>query len=116
MDCEFTPWAVPSEVVPFGAAECMVVRVVVSDRTDGAGDENVLSAPRPELTPPSTVVFPPPDEAPCDGAASSTEAFAVDLLPIVGGGWPSTDVLTECLLLLMEDMLTLLPVGAVEND
>jgi hypothetical protein len=29
-------------VVAGGAAECIVVRVVVRDRTDGAGDENVL--------------------------------------------------------------------------
>lgn len=38
----------------FGAADCIVVSVVVSDRTDGAGEENVLSAPLP-LTPHPTV-------------------------------------------------------------
>jgi len=48
-------------VVPLGAAEWIVVRVVVSDRTEGAGDENVLSAPCAELTP--TVVFPSPEDA-----------------------------------------------------
>lgn len=31
---------------PFGATVCIVVSVVVSDRTDGAGDEKVLSPPR----------------------------------------------------------------------
>lgn len=39
-----------------GAAECIVVRVVVNDRTDGAGEEKVLSTPRPTLTPTVPVV------------------------------------------------------------
>jgi hypothetical protein len=47
------------------AVECIVVRVVVNDRRDGAGDENVLSAPLPVLGPPPTVAdVPAPDEAP----------------------------------------------------
>jgi hypothetical protein len=41
-------------VVAGGAAECMVVRVVVKERTDGAGDEKVLS-PWPVLIPPPIV-------------------------------------------------------------
>lgn len=51
-----------------GAAECIVVRVVVNDRTEGAGEEKVLSFPRPPvLTPHPTVAFvPPPDDAVCD--------------------------------------------------
>lgn len=54
-----------------GAAECIVVRVVVRDRTEGAGEENVLSLPRPELTPQPTVAFvPSPDDGACEGAAS----------------------------------------------
>jgi hypothetical protein len=76
-----------------------VVRVVVSDRTEGAGEENVLSLPRPELTPHPTVAFvASPDEGACEGAASecawscSVDMVAAnDLLPIVGGGKPSTD-------------------------
>jgi hypothetical protein len=45
-----------------------VVRVVVKDRTEGAGDEKVLSFPRPpELTPhPTVAVVPSPDDAACD--------------------------------------------------
>ena len=44
-----------------GAADCIVVSVVVNDRTEGAGDENVLpSPPRPlELWPPPAVVVVP---------------------------------------------------------
>ena len=48
-----------------GAAEWIVVRVVVRDRTDGAGDEKVLFAPFVELNPPPTVpVVPFPEDAP----------------------------------------------------
>jgi hypothetical protein len=103
------------------AAECIVVSVVVNDLTDGAGEENVLSAPRPELTPQPTVVFvPSPDEAPCEGAASECATSvdivaAIDLFPIVGG-FPSSDDLTDCLLRSMDDVLIELPVGTVEKD
>jgi hypothetical protein len=42
-----------------------VVRVVVRDRKEGAGDENVLSAPRVVLCPQPTVFdVPAPDDAP----------------------------------------------------
>ncbi len=58
-------------VAATGAAECMVVRVVVSDRTECAGEEKVLSLPRPELTPQPTVAFvPSPEDGACEGAAS----------------------------------------------
>jgi hypothetical protein len=88
------------------AAEWIVVRVVVRDRTEGAGDENVLSAPRPELTPHPIVAFVPwPDDGACEGAASECATSgsvdivaAVDLLPIVGGGRPSWEDRTDCLL------------------
>lgn len=33
---------------PLGIKDCIVVRVVVKERTDGAGDEKVLSFPRRE--------------------------------------------------------------------
>ena len=40
-------WFVPPIKLD-GAADCIVVSVVVIDRTEGAGDENVLpSPPRP---------------------------------------------------------------------
>jgi hypothetical protein len=98
-----------------------VVRVVVSERTDGAGEENVLSLPRPELTP--TVAFvASPDEGACEGAASECAwscsvdmVAASDLLPIVGGGNPSTDDRTECLR--SKDVVLIeVPVGTVENE
>lgn len=54
-----------------GAADCIVVRVVVNDRTDGAGEEKVLSLPRRKLTPHPTVAFvASPEEGACEGAAS----------------------------------------------
>lgn len=105
-----------------GAAEWMVVRVVVSDRSEGAGEENVLSAPLPELTPHPTVAFVPcPDDGACEGAASECAPCsvdivgAVDLFPIVGGGSPSKDERRERLRS-SEDVLTELPVGTVENE
>lgn len=38
-----------------GAADCTVVKVVVNDRTEGAGEENVLPSP-----PPWVLISPPP--------------------------------------------------------
>ena len=106
----------------FGAAaEWIVVRVVDSDLTDGAGDENVLSGPCPELTPhPIVALVPAPDEVACDGAASECAmsvdtVAAVDLFPMVGG-LPSPDDRIDRLLRSMDDVLTELPVGTVEKD
>lgn len=95
--------------------------MVVRDRTDGAGEEKVLSFPRPELTLQPTVVAPSAEEAaPFEGAASecatSVDFVAVDLLPIVGGGPPSSDMLTECLLRFKDELLIVHPVGTVEKD
>src|SRR5512142_738022 len=48
MACELPCWVEWLAVVtgvPFTCTDCMVVRVVVRDRTDGAGDEKVLSPP-----------------------------------------------------------------------
>jgi hypothetical protein len=111
--------------VPFGtaAADCMVVRVVVKERIDGAGDENVLSAPLPVLGPPPTVAaVPAPEEAPCDWAASERAMRSVDtvgatdLFPTVGGGIPSTEEWHERWLRSRELVLAVRPVGTVEEE
>lgn len=81
------------------AVDCIVVRVVVKDRSDGAGDEKVLSAPLLVLGPPLTVAdVLTPEDAPCECAASECAISAsvdivgaTDPLPIVGGGRPSTE-------------------------
>jgi len=98
-----------------------VVKVVVRDLTDGAGEENVLPSPPPtpfELTPPPTVTAVPAFE----GAASETVSWvvdtvgAIDLLPIVGGCWPSFETGIETLLCEAELQLMLLPDGGVWNE
>lgn len=62
-------------VPPLGAIDCIVVRVVVKERTDGAGDEKVLSPPRREESKPQFTVrlVPASDEAPCEGAMIERE-------------------------------------------
>lgn len=102
------------------AAECIVVRVVVRDRTDGAGDEKVLSAPRPVL-PPTVAFVAPPEDVVWEGAASEWATSvdivaAVDLFPIVGGGSPSSEDRIESPLLLKDDKLAVSRVGVVEVD
>lgn len=85
--------------VPLGAIDCMVVRVVVSERTEGAGDEKVLSPPLRESIPqPAVRLVPASDDAPCEGAVIEREVSwsvemvgAMDRPPAVGGGWPSAD-------------------------
>ena len=80
-----------------------MVKVVVIDLTDGAGEENVLPSPPPtplELTAPPTVAVVPAFE----GAASEIVSRLVDnvgaaeRLPIVGGCCPSCDAGREVLL------------------
>jgi hypothetical protein len=51
----------------------MVVRVVVRERREGAGEEKVLEAPRVVLGP-MVVVVPSPEEAAWDGAATERAA------------------------------------------
>lgn len=81
-----------------GASDCIVVRVVVRDRTDGAGDENVLSPPRREPAPLIVRLVPAIDDAaPALGASTdrgvpwSVETVgATDKAPAVGGARPSS--------------------------
>lgn len=101
----------------------MVVSVVVRDRKEGAGEENVLPAPLPELTPQPTVALVAcPDDGACEGAASECAPCSVDimvgatdLLPIVGGWRPSEEERSDRLRS-TEDVLTESPVGTVENE
>lgn len=82
------------------ARDCIVVSVVVSERTEGAGEEKVLSPPRRDSRPPFAVrLVPASDDAPCDTATDrevyvswSVETVgAIDRPPVVGGGRPSVD-------------------------
>lgn len=71
-----------------GAADRTVVKVVVNDRTDGAGDENVLPSPPPqlELIPPHPVAIVPAFEY----AASETVVSAlVEIVGVVDLAWLS---------------------------
>ena len=87
-----------------GAVDCIVVKVVVIERTDGAGEENVLPSPPPtplELIPPPSVAVVPALE----GAASELivsgfvdSVGAIDLLSMVGGFCPSFDTGSDTLL------------------
>ena len=96
-----------------------MVSVVVNDRTDGAGDENVLPSPPPtplELTAPPTVAVVPAFE--CAASELTVSVFvatvgAVDLLLIVGGFCPSCDAGRDVLLCKGEALLTLRPEGGV---
>ena len=98
-------WVPP---MPLGASDCIVVRVVVSERTDGAGDEKVLSPPRRDSKPPFAVrLVPARDDAPCDTAVMDREVYvswsvetvgAIDRPPVVGGGRPSVDSRGDSLL------------------
>lgn len=83
-------WPCPA---PLGAIDWIVVKVVVKDRTDGAGLEKVLSPPLLDSTPPPTVRLVPAKElAPWLGAVIDRDAsWSVNtvpaklLLPTVGG-------------------------------
>ena len=69
-----------------GVAECRVVSVVVSERMEGAGEENVLSFPRRKF--PNVPFVPCPDDGALEGAwtefARPVEVAAMDLFSIVG--------------------------------
>ena len=72
-----------------GAADWMVVRVVVKERTEGAGEEKVLPSPPPlELrAPPAVDLVPALEWAVSEFKVSGSVATvgAADLLLIVGG-------------------------------
>jgi hypothetical protein len=70
---------------------CIVVRVVVRDRTEGAGEEKVLSPPRRPVTVRVVVAS---EDSPYDGATVDTVG-AIERPPMVGGGCSSLDILTE---------------------
>jgi hypothetical protein len=72
-DC--CPWFWAPLTAPFGPIDCMVVSVVVRERTDGAGDEKVLSPSLLESKLPFAVrLVPANDEAPCEGAVIDRDA------------------------------------------
>lgn len=111
------PFALLAKATPFGAIDCMVVRVVVRDRTEGAGDEKVLSPPRRDSTPPWAVrLVPARDDAPWDRAVMDREpSRSADLAPAVGGGRSSTEELKETARS-WDMVLDLLVLRAVENE
>ena len=94
-----------------GAEDWIVVRVVVRERTECAGEEKLLS-----LTAPPIVAAVPA----LDGAISefTVSGFvdtvgAADLLLIVGAGWPSLEAGRDSLLWDGDMLLTLRPDGGV---
>lgn len=54
------------------------MRVVVKDRSDGAGEEKVLSAPLRVLGPPIVAAVPSAEDAACDCAATERVPCSVD--------------------------------------
>ena len=91
-----TDWAWLGRAVLFsgGAADCTVVSVVVIDRSDGAGEENVLFRSPSVLG--AVALVPAPEGAPSETAVSAVVAS-------VGArdfccACPSFEIATECLL------------------
>lgn len=112
------PWALVPPKRLDGAVDCIVVKVVVSDLSDGAGEENVLPSPPPiplELTaPPSVAVVPAFDGAASDTVSGYVDTVgAIDLFPIVGADWSSFETGIDVLLCEGELQLMLLPDGGV---
>ena len=74
-----------------GAADCTVVKVVVKDRTEGAGEEKVLPSPPPcELKPPPAVAMVPVLEYAASEIAVSPlveMVGALDFTPVAGVGF-----------------------------
>lgn len=105
-----------------GAVDWIVVRVVVSERTEGVGDEKVLPSPPPllfELRAPLTVATVSAFEYAVSELMVSgfvDMVGAVDLLPMVGGGCPSFESGSENLLCDGETSLMLRPDGGVWKE
>lgn len=108
-----------------GPTDWIVVKVVVKDLTDGAGEENVLSSPRRPSKPPFAVrCVPATEEAICDGAwmecdvSCSVETVpAIERLPAVAGGaGPSPDKIEPRLRPSSSSKDPFLLVRAVDND
>jgi hypothetical protein len=78
LELGFAPFASIAE----GAVDCTVVRVVVRERSDGAGDENVLP-------PPAVAPVRPDDLVVVSGLVE--RVGAADLLLKVAGRWLSDD-------------------------
>ena len=82
----------------------MVVRVVVKERTDGAGEENVLPSPPPTplvlKAPPAVVVVPAFECAASEWVVSGfvETVGAADLFPALGCGWSVEETSSERLL------------------
>ena len=87
------------------AIDCTVVRVVAMERTDGAGDENVLSLP-PSVLVVAVAPVPAPEGAASERAVSACVASvgAFDLFPPF---WLSWEMEMECLLCECEKELCL---------
>ena len=81
-DCELFAAGAEELFWPWGAMDWIVVRVVVSDRTEGAGLENVLSPPRRESIPPPIVRLVPATElVPWLSGAMVEPSFSVENVP-----------------------------------
>lgn len=63
-----------------------MVRVVVKERTDGAGDENVLPSPPPTQLTPVVAIVPALEFAASESAVSPfvDSVGAVDFAPVMG--------------------------------
>lgn len=96
-----------------GADDCIVVNVVVSDRTDGAGEENVLPSPPPFplvlRAPPAVPVVPALEGAVSELTVSGLvdSVGAADFVLIVGACCSSLDAGKEILLSECDALLTL---------
>lgn len=78
-----------------GAADCTVVNVVVNERTDGAGDENVLPSP-PPYTPPFPVTVVPAFEYPASDRVVSPFVDSVDLALLPGIFCSDIEACSDC--------------------
>ena len=97
----FTPFVSIAE----GAVDCIVVRVVVRERSEGAGDENVLPPP-PVVAP----VRPPDDPALDDLVVVSGLVDEVDGLLLSADGGPDFPLTS------MEEKLPVRPGAGVEME